>query len=146
MDDINCGWYTVRIDGDGEPCVDLQELADKLPHGSGIDDDWYVTICKNGNLLVSSSFHEMDEWGGYCGWRNFSFRIYRAKTTKRHPLKGPCAGKVQIIHKRGDILMSGVRGTNKPDLNEYLDDMLAQELASLLSKQDYPLEDAASGS
>lgn len=43
-----------------------------LPNGSGFDvvpvilSDTY-----SGRLVISGSFHRMDECGGYCGWRDF---------------------------------------------------------------------------
>jgi hypothetical protein len=75
----------------------------------------------------------MDEHGSYCGWVGFSFRIERVKADELHPLSGPCAGKVQVLWRKGDIRMTAVRGGR--DYNEYLDETIAYSLENIgLSK------------
>lgn len=43
--------------------------ADFLPRGSGFDSGCTViSPLKNGALQIKTSFHHMDDGGGYCGW------------------------------------------------------------------------------
>ena len=53
-------------------CTIAEKLADILPTGSGIDCNWTFTEQKSGNILAHSSFHCMDEHGGYDGWADFT--------------------------------------------------------------------------
>ena len=85
------GYYHVRVNNAYQrrtAVVNLRKLADALPHGSGIDGDWSVTVCRNGDVTVYGEYHAMSE-SGYCGWRNFRFGIRRAvrnKYTALNPL------------------------------------------------------------
>jgi hypothetical protein len=97
--------------------VDLVALVNALPHGSGIDSDWHVEVAQNGNVRCCNSYHAMDDNGMYCGYRDFSFRLFRYTRDEKHPLRGPCAGQVQVTYRKGDIGMS-MRGSS--DLHEYL--------------------------
>lgn len=117
---------------DVKPCVDVEQLAKLLPHGSGIDSDWEISVYKNGNLKVSSSFHCMNEDGYYCGWQQFSFRIYRTQKDKLHALRD---GKIQVIARKGDIQMSDVsiRDRNGFDLGNYLSDIIDFSITPLLT-------------
>jgi hypothetical protein len=51
---------------------DRIEHIDKhvLPSGSGFDSDSHVDIdaCTDSRIVINTSFHHMDEHGGYCGW------------------------------------------------------------------------------
>ena len=80
----------------------IREVLSGLPHGSGIDCDWCHNIRRNGNLEFSNSFHLMDEMGGYDGWQDFTVILFRHKKEVLNRLIGPCAGKIQIVHKVGD--------------------------------------------
>lgn len=72
-------WYKVQLDENNEDkaIVDLDALADLLPHGSGYDDDWYIDVAKCGSVLARSEFHRMDENGCYAGWVRVGIRFYR---------------------------------------------------------------------
>jgi hypothetical protein len=135
-------WYATYLDNpfNATPCVDVAKLADALPHGSGIDSDWHVTIRKNGNVHVTSQFHNHGEHG-YAGWVSFSFRIYRARRDKLHPLKGPMAGKVQVTARKGDIQFSlSCRG----ELGDYLHETIyfALQEAGILPESRSEIVDA----
>lgn len=80
-----------------------EQLINALPHGSGIDCDWRIERQRNGKVHAYNSFHMMDENGMYDGWQDFYILLYAYKTDIRHKLSGPCAGKVQVTHKAGDI-------------------------------------------
>lgn len=54
----------------------IDELIKYLPHGSGIDNEWKIDSTKHEVLSFSNSFHAMDEQGGYCGWIDFTVKIY----------------------------------------------------------------------
>lgn len=53
-------------------CTLIEKLENILPSGSGIDGKWRFTEQKNGNILAHSSFHCMDEHGGYDGFADFT--------------------------------------------------------------------------
>lgn len=78
-------------------------LLDALPHGSGIDADWSIETLANGNMIASCSYHGMSDGGYYDGWQDFSVKLFRHTADKLNPLKGPSAGKVQVIHRKGDV-------------------------------------------
>ncbi len=44
----------------------------------------------------------MDENGYYDGYADFTVKIFRHRKDVLNPLKGPCAGMVQVIHRKGD--------------------------------------------
>lgn len=72
-------WYKVYLDENNadRAIVDLDALADILPHGSGYDDDWYVDVAKCGSVLARTEFHRMDENGSYNGWIRVGVRFFR---------------------------------------------------------------------
>jgi hypothetical protein len=51
----------------------LNELIDLLPHGSGIDGTTKLDLehSKLNKIIITSSYHHMDEYGGYDGWTDF---------------------------------------------------------------------------
>ena len=63
----NYGYYQVTLNGGRRSWtkVDLGILADLLPHGSGLNDSWYVTVAKNGKVTCRSTFSPMNEHGYY---------------------------------------------------------------------------------
>lgn len=79
-----------------------EELINALPHGGGIDCAWRIKRTKT-RVLAYNSFHVMDDNGMYCGWQDFKVVIFAHKADKLNPLKGPSEGKVQVIHRAGDI-------------------------------------------
>jgi hypothetical protein len=45
-----------------------------LPHGSGLDGDWFVSVRRGGKgITLTTEWHSMNENGYYCGW--FPVRI-----------------------------------------------------------------------
>jgi hypothetical protein len=58
--------------GNLEPVINLDyDIVDALPHGSGIDADWQVSVTKR-SIRLSNSFHAMDDNGFYDGWADFT--------------------------------------------------------------------------
>ena len=92
--------------------VSLQELADELPHGSGIDCLWTVDRFINGTVHFHNEYHAMNENGMYDGWYDFKVTLFRHKRDEKRALCGPCAGKVQVCWRKGDLdfKVTGVRG------------------------------------
>lgn len=80
----------------------ISDLTEALPHGSGIDAEWHIAGCKNGNVKASCSYHYMNEHGYYMTWYDFTVTIFRHKKDVLHPLTGPLEGRFQVIHKKGD--------------------------------------------
>ena len=112
-----------------------ERLIDALPHGSGIDCNWSAETQKNGNIVASNSYHLMDDGGMYDGWQNFSVKLYRHKADKLNPLKGPCEGQVQVVHRKGDwdysVHLTGcrVRRNSAYDLRNYLVECIGHALS-----------------
>ncbi len=79
-----------------QPCVDVQALADCLPHGGGIDGNWTIEVLRDGAVRCHGEYHAMDENGYYCGWRNFRFTLRPAKKNVFYTLTGPCEGEFQV--------------------------------------------------
>lgn len=70
-----CYQYQKDGRGDYSKAIDLHEEKLKtfngfFPSGSGFDSgtDLELEACKEDKLVFSTSFHHMDEGGGYCGW------------------------------------------------------------------------------
>lgn len=126
-------WYRTNYDNphNAVPVVDVHQLAELLPHGSGIDGNWRIVARKNGDLVVYGEYHAMNEHGMYCGWRNFRFTIVRVKRDVRNPLCGPCLGKTQIVHRAGDIILDVFVGGG--DAKDYLYDSVYWAVRSLLT-------------
>lgn len=63
----NYGHYRVTLNGGRRSWtkVDLALLAEYLPHGSGLNASWYVTVAKNGKVTCRSTFSPMNERGDY---------------------------------------------------------------------------------
>lgn len=88
------------------PIISEEKLLSLLPHGSGIDYDWRISIAKNGNIQCRNAFHAMNEHGYYDGVMPFVVFIYREKHDQFNPLFGSCAGKTQVICRKNDISFS----------------------------------------
>lgn len=82
-----------------------EQIIAALPHGSGIDATWVIERQKNGKVRCYNAFHAMNEDGYYDGWQEFCVILYPHTKEERHALCGPCAGKVQITARPGDIDM-----------------------------------------
>lgn len=66
--------YSNRINW--ESFTDLERtIIESLPHGSGIDGSWFCEKQKNGKVACYNAYHGMDEYGGYVGSVDFSFRF-----------------------------------------------------------------------
>lgn len=48
----------------------LQTLANNLPSGSGFDSGTEILLLSSTKAVFETSFHHMDEAGGYDGWTN----------------------------------------------------------------------------
>lgn len=102
--------YSVNVDGTVSPHF-LSPLCE-LPHGAGLDGDYFVTYTPerslNGHswrtLVISSAFHNMNEDGYYAGWIQFEVLIFT----------GDAAGN----HICFDIVMRHNKG--KEDLEDHL--------------------------
>ena len=71
------GWITPNAEFEVEKYDKLQELAEYLPSGSGIDSGCTIdeeNSTKN-KIIIHSSFHHMDENGFYCGWSDFTVTV-----------------------------------------------------------------------
>lgn len=113
------------------PCVDLARLADLLPHGSGIDGDYYIRVRKNGNIEIRSEFHGMDEWGSYNGWTPFTIRVYRLTKNEQYDLSD---NFYQLVGRKGEVDME----VKAPaELRDYLYDVVYESIKSLVSKPSY---------
>jgi hypothetical protein len=92
--------------------VSLLELAEELPHGSGIDCQWTVERCANGVVYFHNDYHAMNDGGMYDGYYPFKVTLFRHKRDEKHALCGPCAGKMQVTWRKGDLdfRVTGIRG------------------------------------
>jgi len=90
-----------------------EKLLDVLPHGSGIDGDWYIED-KGSYFYAGNSYHCMDEYGYYDGWQDFYLTI---------PKKDPTKFK---LHFRGDQYLA-----RKYMLRDYLEDLFGLRLNEL---------------
>lgn len=123
------GYYGVDVSNPNEakPCVDLSALVNALPHGSGLDGDYAVSVSRHGNVNIRTEFHLMDGNGSYCGWVPVNVRIYRERQEQRHPLNSP--GFYQVLSRKGDLGMT-VRAGH--DLGEYLSDLFGEDLKTIV--------------
>ena len=128
---IKQGWYLVKVDNltDAETHLDILQLSELLPHGSGIDDDWTIHIQKNGKARCESYYHKMNDVGYYVGWVKFSFRVECISEGRLRKLPD---GRFQILHLPGDVVMSDVM-CKDVDLRDYLDDAISESLVGFLS-------------
>jgi hypothetical protein len=68
--------YHTKIEIENEDRKQIAEvLAEKLPHGSGIDGNWTIYQKSNPNVYYASNFyHAMDEFGGYDRCYDFTLK------------------------------------------------------------------------
>lgn len=102
---ISFGFYSVEIDNphDAKPIVDVFQLADALPHGSGLDTDYEIRVAKNGNIRIRTEYHAMSQSGMYAGWKPVNIFVFRHAKDVWHDLNKP--GFRQKLHGTGDIDM-----------------------------------------
>jgi len=89
---------------------------ENLPHGSGIDCDWFCEKNGAGKVVCYNSYHCMDEFGYYDGYADFSVRWV--------------AGKEKDFR----LMFHGVNGQyldRKYQLREYLEDTFYYNLESV---------------
>lgn len=93
-----------------------EEIPNALPHGSGINADWYIEY-KHGYIKCTNSFHCMNENGYYDGWQDFSVIL------KRDPKDNGIKLAIHFHngHYRADRYMLG----------DYLGDTIAEMLSDL---------------
>lgn len=117
--------------------IDKENLLNLLPHGSGIDFNWEIIRHKNGNITAKNYFHAMNEYGYYDGIMPFKVLIYRSKKDRLNPLTGPCAGKIQVLERKGDIQFKIVYNKKRKrsfyELGEYLYDTIRYSLETILT-------------
>lgn len=63
----NYGHYQVMLNGGRRSWtkVDLALLADLLPHGSGLNGNWNITVAKNGKVTCRTNYSPMNGQGYY---------------------------------------------------------------------------------
>ncbi len=57
---------------------ELESIADcYLPHGSGFDSGSHIDTdaSTREEIIIHSSYHHMNEYGGYCGWTEFTVTV-----------------------------------------------------------------------
>lgn len=87
----------------------IQELINKLPHGSGIDGKWVINYDKYEVIELGNFYHAMDENGFYVGYIDFTVKIVPS-------LAFGC--KIKIIGNFG----------KRQDIKEYLRDILSYDI------------------
>lgn len=123
-------WYAVYLDGaTARAIVDVRQVAEALPHGSGLDTDWHIKVTRNGDLNLTTEYHQMDEHGMYDGWKGVRASIRKVRSEVRHPL--PAEGFYQVTNRIGDIVLAV---SSRGDLGDYLHDVLAEALRPILTK------------
>jgi hypothetical protein len=89
-------------------------LCELLPHGSGINSAWSFHWFDNGNVLVSNSFHCMNDVGMYDGFADFTLRIKAGEPMRDF-----------VLQFNGTTAQ---RKARRYDLRSYLVDTLADSL------------------
>lgn len=113
-----------------------EEIIDALPHGSGIDAKWECIGDTKHRKEFRCAYHAMDENGFYDGWIDFSVIVFQHTSDKFNPLKGPCEGKTQVIHRRGDVdfRITGQFSANRRNSTYGLKDYLSETIHDALSE------------
>lgn len=102
----------------------LRLVAKLLPSGSGIDSGTEIASVntKTERILLTCSFHHMDEHGGYDGWTDH---------------------KITVTPSFSGINVRVTGGNNRNDINEYLNEVYSTALAEIVSFPDYSGESEA---
>ena len=62
----------------------LEQLAEALPHGSGLDASWHVAIRPRGRgFTLTTEYHVMNNGGYYDGWRAVRITLNRSRVDGR---------------------------------------------------------------
>ena len=100
----------INMNGENIPLW-VEDLAEVLPHGSGINSDW--TIEYRGNYIIArNSYHCMDENGFYDGWQDFSIVI------EKDEYKGKYQNNIRLHFHNGHYK------ADKYMLRDYLEDII----------------------
>lgn len=88
MRDLLSSFYHVRTDApegmQATTCTSLEEFAKLLPHGSGFDGDWFISVRPKGKgFRLSTDWHAMNDVGYYVGWFPVTVILEREKGTGR---------------------------------------------------------------
>ena len=69
-------WIALTDEFKTKKMIELDELSNLLPSGSGIDSGCTIDEEKSteNKIVIRSSFHHMDE-NGYCGWSEFTVTV-----------------------------------------------------------------------
>lgn len=59
----------------------VRQLANKLPHSSGIDYDWTIEQTGQNAFTAKNAYHMMDDNGMYCGIVDFTVTVDMAEKT-----------------------------------------------------------------
>lgn len=97
---IDCTFNLSAIE-EGE----IAQMVDDLPHGSGINYDWFVDVTRQ-RIYAYNHYDAMDEMGGYC-------HVYDVKLTFDRKTR-----KLLDVHMSGKELSCCGYG-----LRDYLDDL-----------------------
>lgn len=86
----------------------LASIMENSPSGSGFDDGTILSSVQEHQMLFETSFHHMDEMGGYDGWTNH----------------------VVYVKPSFDGITLRITGKNKNDIKEYIGDVFFDWLNS----------------
>lgn len=90
----------------------VPNIITDIPHGSGVNGNWSVSVQKNNHTLVfSNSYHGMTEYGFYDGYADFDLLV---------PIFSPDEFRV-VFHGTGFRRKSWYW-----DLRDYLEDLFAE--------------------
>jgi hypothetical protein len=97
----NTEWYDRHSDA-------LAQLAYLLPSGSGVDNGTSIDVdaCKADRIVLQTSFHHMDESGGYDGWTEHAI----------------------IVRPTFDGIDVDVKGRDRNGIKDYLGELFAHAL------------------
>lgn len=117
----------------------LRTYVGALPSGSGIDSGCKVDEEKSGlgHLLITSSYHCMDENGSYCGWVDFEVRVtWNALGIQTNvTLDQNDVQDIQYEYGQENTEDDGedrVYGPNFDGLSEYLGEMFSEVLGQMI--------------
>lgn len=63
--DKNNGYYTLYDDNDNTPDSIMEYLSDNMPHGSGLNGNWYIDTTRT-RVYAYNTYSAMNDGGYYC--------------------------------------------------------------------------------
>jgi hypothetical protein len=85
----------------------LKAVMDTAPRGSGFDNGTTLDRADDARLIFNTSFHHMDEHGGYCGWSEHSVVVkIRFSGLNIHVSGQNKRGIKEYIHEVFDMWLS----------------------------------------